>query len=131
MCKLCNRPACVNGLVAQSREPDIWLQLLGRFNCSGQYIIDGYRDMDTLKIYQTDDYEEAKRMALKDRQPKKKVCPVCGKPIVKHITKDGARYHVISYHQVGNSAIMRCSNPNCEINHRETCQYAGYIEEEK
>ena len=60
--------------------------------------------------------------------PRKKVCPVCGKPIVKHITKDGARYHVISYHKVGNSAIMRCSNPNCEINHRETCQY---IEEDE
>jgi len=40
-------------------------------------------------------------------------CPHCGKPIVKHIVKEGARYHVTSWDTLGS----RCSEPDCEHNH--------------
>lgn len=36
----------------------------------------------------------------------------------KHISQDGAYYHVISYHQTG----MRCSCHSCEINKRHEPQ---------
>ena len=44
-------------------------------------------------------------------------CPHCGKPIVKHIWKEGARYHVISWHGSKNGATSHCSEPDCEKNH--------------
>jgi hypothetical protein len=40
-------------------------------------------------------------------------CPYCGKKMVKHIIKEGARYHVHSYDTNG----VHCSEPNCENNH--------------
>ena len=44
-------------------------------------------------------------------------CPHCGKPMVKHILKEGARYHVISWHGSKNGATSHCSEPDCEENH--------------
>jgi len=44
----------------------------------------------------------------------KVVCPHCGKHLVKHIIKDGARYHATSWDSYG----KHCSEPNCEVNHR-------------
>lgn len=42
---------------------------------------------------------------------------------LKHIIKDGARYHVISFHSDG----LHCSEPNCEINKkRERMHYPKY-----
>jgi len=40
-------------------------------------------------------------------------CPYCGKPIVKHIIKEGAMYHVTSWDTMG----AHCSEPDCEHNH--------------
>jgi len=40
-------------------------------------------------------------------------CP-CGVKVKRHIYKDGARYHVISYSTTG----RRCSEKDCEINHK-------------
>ena len=40
-------------------------------------------------------------------------CPHCGKPIVKHIIREGARYHVTSWDILG----AHCSEPDCEHNH--------------
>jgi len=53
----------------------------------------------------------------------KGVCEHCGKQMVSHIVKDGARYHVLSYFQVYEAGSGRretfsqCSEPNCEYNH--------------
>ena len=44
-------------------------------------------------------------------------CPHCGKPMVKHILKEGARYHVISWYGSKNGATSHCSEPDCEKNH--------------
>jgi hypothetical protein len=44
-------------------------------------------------------------------------CPLCGKSMVKHIRKEGARYHVISWHGSKNGATSHCSEPDCEKNH--------------
>lgn len=41
------------------------------------------------------------------------LCPLCGEPIVKHITKEGARFHVYSYNTNG----VHCSEHACETNH--------------
>ena len=43
-------------------------------------------------------------------------CPHCGKPMVKHILEEGARYHVISWHGSKNDATSYCSEPDCEEN---------------
>lgn len=51
--------------------------------------------------------------AFKHSQPECWNCPVCGKPIVKHIVEEGARYHVHSYDSNG----IRCSTKDCEDNH--------------
>ena len=40
-------------------------------------------------------------------------CPDCGGRRVKHIIKEGARYHVISWSSRG----QHCSNKDCETNH--------------
>lgn len=40
-------------------------------------------------------------------------CPHCKKPMVEHIVKEGARYHVPSWDSRG----QHCSEPNCEQNH--------------
>ena len=45
------------------------------------------------------------------------ICPSCGKPMVKHIFKEGARYHVISGYGSKNGATSHCSEPDCEMNH--------------
>ena len=45
------------------------------------------------------------------------ICPHCGKPMVKHILKEGARYHVISWYKGKNGAFSHCSEPDCEENH--------------
>jgi ssDNA-binding Zn-finger/Zn-ribbon topoisomerase 1 len=44
-------------------------------------------------------------------------CPYCGKEMVKHIIKEGARYHVTSWYKGNNGAIAHCSTENCEHNH--------------
>jgi hypothetical protein len=44
-------------------------------------------------------------------------CELCGKPMVKHIIKEGARYHVTSWHGSENGATSHCSEPDCENNH--------------
>jgi hypothetical protein len=41
------------------------------------------------------------------------ICPYCGKLMVKHIVKEGARYHVTSWDYHG----VHCSEPDCERNH--------------
>lgn len=46
-------------------------------------------------------------------------CSVCGKKRVKHITKEGVRYHVISWWGGESGSHRQCSEPNCEINHEE------------
>ena len=40
-------------------------------------------------------------------------CPLCGGRRVKHIIKEGARYHVHRYDSNG----IRCSTKDCEDNH--------------
>jgi len=40
-------------------------------------------------------------------------CSDCGAKMVKHVYKDGARYHVISWSTTG----RKCSELDCEINH--------------
>jgi hypothetical protein len=44
-------------------------------------------------------------------------CPYCKEKMVKHIIKEGARYHVTSYYKGKNGALSHCSNPCCEHNH--------------
>ncbi len=39
---------------------------------------------------------------------------------VKHIRKEGARFHVVSYHQRNGKAIRECSEKDCEINQTNT-----------
>ncbi|MFA5745619.1 MAG: hypothetical protein WCX79_00310 [Candidatus Paceibacterota bacterium] len=41
----------------------------------------------------------------------------CGKPMAKHIIKEGARYHVTSWDCETNGSLEHCSEPNCENNH--------------
>ena len=41
-------------------------------------------------------------------------CPVCKRMMIKHVIKEGARYHVISYYGPEGS---HCSTTDCEINH--------------
>jgi len=48
--------------------------------------------------------------------PKDK-CPYCGDIMVKHIIKEGARYHVTSWYKGKNGATSHCSEPTCENNH--------------
>jgi len=39
---------------------------------------------------------------------------------VKHVTKDGARFHVLSWHLgAGGVSFRRCSEPNCEVNYEK------------
>ena len=50
------------------------------------------------------------------------ICPICKKGMVKHIIKEGARYHVHSYDSNG----IHCSTPDCEDNHgKGKCRQAG------
>jgi len=46
-------------------------------------------------------------------------CPQCGMKMVKHIIKEGARYHVHSYNGYTDESRspVRCSDPHCEDNH--------------
>ena len=44
---------------------------------------------------------------------RKEKCSKCGKLLKKHIIKEGARYHVLSWSNKG----THCSETNCEINH--------------
>lgn len=50
-----------------------------------------------------------------------KKCPLCGGRRVKHIRKEGARYHVFSYHLMrdifGEYSKTVCSDKDCETNH--------------
>lgn len=41
------------------------------------------------------------------------ICPHCHQPMVKHIIKEGARYHVHHYDTNG----IHCSTKDCEDNH--------------
>jgi len=56
-------------------------------------------------------------------QTVKGVCEHCGKQVIEHIVKDGARYHVFSWSSAWDSVNMRytsqvrCSEPDCEANH--------------
>ena len=37
----------------------------------------------------------------------------------KHVTCDGARFHVLSYHyHRGGMVVVKCSEPKCEINRK-------------
>jgi hypothetical protein len=51
-------------------------------------------------------------MIIKDMD-KEMICPLCKKSMVKHIIKEGARYHVHSYDTNG----IHCSEKDCEDNH--------------
>jgi hypothetical protein len=46
-------------------------------------------------------------------------CPHCGMKMVKHIVKEGAKYHVHSYNKYTDRSrsSVRCSDPHCEDNH--------------
>lgn len=48
-------------------------------------------------------------------------CPLCGQEMTKHIIKEGARYHVHSYHlcrdEFGKFSKTTCSTKDCEDNH--------------
>ena len=46
-------------------------------------------------------------------EQKKTICPYCGKEVLVHIVKDGARFHVLFWDSYG----THCSEPNCEENH--------------
>lgn len=56
-------------------------------------------------------------------QISKGVCPYCGKQMIKHITKEGARYHVLSWGSLlkpikgQDTTVVKCSEPDCECNH--------------
>ena len=52
-------------------------------------------------------------------QIKEMICPYCGKPMVKHIVQEGARFHVISWYESTNGALSHCSEKDCENNHGE------------
>ena len=41
-------------------------------------------------------------------------CPYCGERVCKHIYKEGARYHVLSYSNLG----VHCSTKACIHNHK-------------
>ena len=45
------------------------------------------------------------------------ICPYCHQPMVKHVIKEGARYHVHSYSGGRGGAIIHCSTKECEDNH--------------
>ena len=45
------------------------------------------------------------------------------KKILKHIYKDGARYHVIAYCGTDRGPFDQCSEKQCEINKREYERY--------
>jgi hypothetical protein len=45
------------------------------------------------------------------------ICRHCGKKMVKHIIKEGARYHVTSWYRGENGAMSHCSEKDCENNH--------------
>jgi hypothetical protein len=40
-------------------------------------------------------------------------CPLCGKKMIRHVIKEGARYHVNYWDYLG----IHCSEPDCEDNH--------------
>ncbi len=46
-------------------------------------------------------------------KPEYRECPYCGKWIQKHIVCEGARWHILSWSNLG----RHCSEPNCEDNH--------------
>ena len=47
-------------------------------------------------------------------QPREEIkCPHCGKKAIKHIHKEGARYHVMNWDTHGG----HCSEKDCEMNH--------------
>lgn len=52
-----------------------------------------------------------------DESETTKICPHCGKPMVKHIVKEGARFHVTSWSHQPHGALSHCSEPDCENNH--------------
>jgi len=59
---------------------------------------------------------EEHRKKKEDDEKKKNIknaCHLCGKEVVKHIVKEGARYHVPSWDNHG----THCSEKDCEINH--------------
>ena len=45
-------------------------------------------------------------------------CPDCGEKVVKHVLKEGARYHVPCWSSQG----WRCSEPDCQMNHTHVCK---------
>ncbi len=47
-------------------------------------------------------------------EPKYVKCPICHERMEKHITCEGARFHVLSWSSDG----THCSEPDCEYNHR-------------
>jgi hypothetical protein len=55
------------------------------------------------------------------------ICPLCKKRMVKHIIKEGARYHVHRYSLINDKAVVDCSTKNCEDNHG----YGKCVPEEK
>ena len=56
-------------------------------------------------------------MTAQQKEPHPLRCVYCGKPMVKHIVKEGARYHVTSWYRGKNGALSHCSEPDCEKNH--------------
>lgn len=58
-------------------------------------------------------------MSSFERVPHEEVeCPHCGEKMIKHVIKEGARYHVPWWDNQG----RHCSEPDCEINHRLVCK---------
>jgi len=66
-------------------------------------------------------------------------CPLCGQKMVKHIIKEGARYHVHRYSlcrdKFGKFSKTECSTKDCEDNHGyglcvpRTAKYMKELEE--
>jgi len=66
-----------------------------------------------LKMKTKRDLEESKKGGPAGK------CPYCGKEMVKHIIKEGARYHVTSWSLLKDKdwSGTKCSEPDCENNH--------------
>ena len=45
------------------------------------------------------------------------LCDICGRRVVKHIIKDGSRFHVHRYALIKGQGKIYCSEKDCEDNH--------------
>lgn len=52
-------------------------------------------------------------------------CKICGQELEKHISKEGARFHVKWWDSKG----VHCSCSSCEINHNCSKEETGRIDE--